>query len=189
MTLISLFNTALTSIIYSIIVTATIMAMLYFILKSISRNMVHTPVFYITGIIVSMLLIVQFSLMIGAIQAKEATDSAKIFLTQMLENASGRVTAQESQKVMDALTESYPIIGVYLNLADFSGHDASELADSMCETMNSYLSSYIWYRVLWSLCIIMVGCLVVMMYDKRNPTTGKPKHKATLASRKNYDDF
>ena len=98
MTLISLFNTALTSIIYGIIVTATIMAMLYFILKSISRNMVHTPVFYITGIIVSMLLIVQFSLMIGAIQAKDAADTAEIYLTQKFENKSGSILDPDARK-------------------------------------------------------------------------------------------
>lgn len=189
MTFLSLLETAFTSILNGMVITAAIMAILYFVLKIISRNMVRTPIFFITGIVVALLLIVQISLMVGAIQAKGATDSAKIYLTQMLENSSGTVNAQESQVVMDKLTKSYPIIGVYLNLADFSGHDYSDLADSMYETMNSYLGSYIWHRVLWSLGIIIVGCLIVMMYDKRNPATGKSKHKTTLASRKNYDDF
>lgn len=189
MTFLSLLDTTFTSILNGIVITAAIMAILYFILKSLSRNMVRTPIFFVTGIVVALLLIVQISLMVGAIQAKGATDSAKIYLTQMLENSSGTVNAQESQAVMDKLTESYPIIGVYLNLADFSGHDVSELAESMYETMNSYLSSYIWHRFFWSLGIIIVGCLIVMMFDKRNPATGKPKQKATLASRKNYDDF
>ena len=189
MTFISLLNTAFTSILNGIIITAAIMAILYFILKSLSRNMVRTPIFFITGIVMALLLVVQISLMIGAIQAKGATDSAQIYLTQMLESSSGTVNAQDSQIVMDKLVESYPIIGVYLNQADFSGHDVSELAESMYETMNSYLGSYIWHRVWWSLGIIIVGCLIVMMYDKRDTVSGKPKQKKSLAARKNYDDF
>lgn len=189
MTFISLLNTAFTSFINGIVVTAAIMAIMYFILKSLSRNMVRTPIFYITGIIVAALLIVQTSLMIGAIKAKGAADAAQIYLSQLLENRHGTVGANESQQVMDSVTETFPIIGVFVNIADFSGHDFSDLAESMHETIVSYLNTYIWHRVLWSFGIIIIACLIIMMYDKRNPATQKAKSKATMASRKNYDDF
>jgi hypothetical protein len=185
----SLLETAFTSILNGIVVTAAIMATLYFILKSFSHNMVRTPIFYITGIIVSLLLIVQISLMIGAIQAKGAADSAEIYLTQLLENKSGIVGANDSQHILDAVTEEFPIIGVYIGIANFSGHNVSDLAGSMHETMISFLNTYIWHRVLWVLCIIILACLIIMMYDKRNPANKKPKQKTTMASRKNYDDF
>ena len=189
MTFISLLETAFTSILNGIIVTAAIMAILYFVLKSLSRNMVRTPIFYITGIVTALLLIVQISLMIGAFRAKWAAEPAHIYLCQLLENRYGTVGANDSQQIIDNVTEHFPIIGVYINIADFSGHDVSDLAEAMYETMISYLNTYIWHRILWSLCIIIIACLIVMMYDKRNPTNNKPKQKATLTSRKNYDDF
>jgi len=189
MTFLSLFDTAFTSILNGIVVTAAIMAILYFILKSFSRNMVRTPIFYITGIVTALLLVVQISLMIGAMKAKDAADSAEIYLSQLLENSSGTVGANDSQHYLDTVTETFPIIGVYIGIADFSGHDVSDLAESMHETMISFLNTYIWHRVGWIISIIIVGCLIVMMFDKRNPSTGKPKSKATMASRKNYDDF
>ena len=189
MTFFSLISSAFSSVFYGIIVTAAIMAILYALLRSLSSTMVHTPLFYLSGPVLAILLVVQASLMIGAMQAKDAADAAEIYMNQLLENAYGTVGAQDSQRVLDMVTEKFPVIGTYLNIADFSGHDASNLASSMHDTMTDYLSSYIWHRVWWMLGIIIVACFVVMLFDKRNPTSGKPLRHARLAPRKNYDDF
>ena len=165
MTFFSLISTAISSIFYGLVVTAVIMALLYVVLKAISRNIVRTPVFYITGIVLAILLLIQTSLMIGAFQAKDAADSAEIYVSQLLENSFGTVGAQDSQRVLDAITEEFPIIGTDLGLADFSGHDVSDLAESMHETMISYLNSYIWHRIWWILGFIFVACLVVVLFE------------------------
>lgn len=189
MTFYSLFTTAFSSIFYGVIVTVVIMALIYVLLKSLSKGIVQTPVFFVTGVVLAILLTIQFSLMIGAIQAKDAVDSAKIYLNQLLENAYGTVGAQDSQKILDAVTDEYPIIGSYIGVANFSGNDVTQLSETMHETMTTYLNSYIWHRVWWILGIIAIACVIVMMFDKRSPTTGRPKRKTSLASRKNYDDF
>lgn len=185
----SLINTALSSIFYGVVVTAVITAILYVVLKSISPNIVKTPVFFVTGAVLSVLLIIQSSLMIGAIQAKGTVDSVEIYLSQLLENAHGMVGAQDSQEILDAVTEKFPIIGSYIDIANFAGHDVSYVATAMCETMKDYLSSYIWHRVLWIIGIIFVASFIVMLFDKRNSITYPQKTRGRIASRKNYDDF
>ncbi|MBR1916650.1 MAG: hypothetical protein IJ832_02240 [Bacteroidaceae bacterium] len=189
MTFLSLFDTSLTSVLNGIVVTCAILAALYFVLKSLSRNIVRTPIFYITGIVIAVLLIVQISLMIGAIKAKDAADAAEIYLSQKFENQSGIIGANDSQQILESVIEAFPIIGVYVGIANFSGHDVSNIAESMHETMIEFLNTYIWHRIGWAIGIIAAGCLIVMMYDKRNPSTGKPKTKARMTSYKNYDDF
>lgn len=189
MTFFSLITTAISSVIYGVIVTAVIMAILYGILKSISKVMVQTPVFYITGFVLAILLVIQTSQMIGAIYAKEAVDSAEVYLHQMLENNHKTISANDSQQFFDSVREEYPIIGSFWGLADYSGHEASELPEIMHEVMIDYLNSYVWHRLWWILGIITIACLIVMLYDKRSPAAGKTKAKARMASRKNYDDF
>lgn len=189
MTIFHLITTAFSSVFYGLIVTAVVMAVLYAILKGISRSIVQTPIFYITGVIQSILLVIQFSLMIGAIQAKDAADTAEIYLSQLLENKWGTVGAQDSQQIMDAVTDNFPIIGIYVDAADFSGHSVSELPRAMHASMTEYLQSYIWHRVWWSLGIIITACLIVMLFDRKAHTTAKPQRRANMASRKNYDDF
>lgn len=164
MTFFSLISTALSSIFYGIIVTAVIMAILYVVLKALSRGIVQTPIFFITGVVLAILLVIQTSLMIGAMQAKDAADSAEIYLSQLLEDSYGAVGAQDSQRILDKITEEFPIIGSYFGLANFSGHDASELAESMHETMIDYLNSYIWHRVWWILGIITIACVIVIAF-------------------------
>ncbi len=172
MTFFSLITTAISSIVYGIVVTAIVMAILYAVLKAVSKSLVQSPVFFITGIVMAFLLTIQFSLMIGAIQAKDAADSAEIYLSQLLEDESGIVGAQDSQRILDAVTTQFPIIGTYFGVADFSGHDTTELAKSMHETMISGLNSYICHRVWWILGIIVVACIIVMLFDKPGSTYG-----------------
>ena len=149
MTFFSLITTAFSSIFYGVIVTAVIMAILYVVLKSLSKGIVQT------------------SLMIGAIQAKDAADSAEIYLNQLLEDRYGTVGAQDSQRVLDAVTDEYPVIGTFFGVADFSGHDVSDLAKSMHETMIDHLNSYIWHRVWWILGIIVVACVIAVCFEKK----------------------
>ncbi len=166
-----LLTDAFSCFLYGIVVTAVIMVILYFVLKTLSQGIVRTPVFYITGVVLAVLLLIQTSLMIGAIQAKDAVDSALIYMNQLLENYSGIVGANDSQQILDAVTEEFPIIGVYLNLADFSGNAVSDLAESIHETMSDYLNSYIWHRVWWILGMIVVACVIVILFEKNSLST------------------
>lgn len=177
----SLFSTAISSVFYGIIATAVVMTILFALLKAISKGIVQTPAFFVTGIILAVLLIVQFSLLIGAVQAKDATNSAGIYLTQLLENQNGTVTAQNSQQIMDAVTDHFPVIGSYLNLADFSGYDVSELPDVMYSTMIEYLNSYIWHRVWWILGFIIVACFIVALFEN-NKTTDRRVYRKRVTS-------
>lgn len=189
MTFFSLISTAFSSIFYGFVVTAAVMALLYAVLKAISRGIVQTPVFYATGVVLAVLLFIQTSLMIGAMQARSVTYGAESYLNQLLEDSYGTVGAQDSQRILDTLTEEIPIIGTFVDTADFSGHDVEDLPAAMTQTIRDYLTTYIWHRVWWTLAIIVVACVVVMMFDKRVPSTNVRRSKAVRASRKHYDDF
>lgn len=170
----SLLTTAFSSIFYGVIVTAVVMVILYALLKALSKGIVQTPVFFVTGVVLAVLLVIQFSLMIGAMQAKDAVDSMEIYLSQLVEDKHGIVGAQESQQVMDAVTEQFPVIGSFLDIADFSGHNMAELPEVMHETMTNYLNSYIWHRVWWILGIIVMACVVVVLFE--NNKKGNRSH-------------
>ena len=160
----SLFSTALSSVFYGFIITFAVMAILYAILKALSNGIVQTAVFFYTGVILFMLLVVQFSLLMGAIEAKDAADAAEVYLRQVVEDKQGTVSIQESQQAMDAVTSNFPIIGSFLKIVDCSGHDVSDLPEVMHETMTEFFSSYIWHRVWWILGFIAVACVIVIMF-------------------------
>ena len=127
-TFFSLLTTAFSCIFYGVITTAVIMSILYFVLKSLSKGIVQSFPFYITGLILAFLLICNLSVLIGAFQVKSTTEAMELSLRQLTENTSGIVNAKESQAVFDYLVDEYPLLGNYLQIADFSGNDISNLA-------------------------------------------------------------
>lgn len=163
----SLITTAFSSILYGVIVATVIMAILYVVLKIINSGIVQSMTFYVTGVVLAILLVIHCSLMIGAIQAKNATHSAEIFLSQLVEDKYGTVSVQDSQEIMDAITDKFPVIGNYIDIANISENDISNLPEIMHESMVKYLSSYIWHRVWWILAIIILAVIIALCFRKR----------------------
>lgn len=174
MTIYNLFQTGASCILYGLLVTATLMAIMYFFLKEYNKNIVRTIPFFITGVVLAVLLTIQSSLLIGAVKAKGMIDSAEIYITQLTENEYGTISTNESQWVLDKVGEEFPIIRTYCGICDFGGNDYSQLPERMAETMRSYLSSFIWHRVWWMLGMIVVALFVVLIV----PGTGKGSGKS-----------
>lgn len=186
----SLLTTMFSSVFYGLVLTVAVMAVLYLLLKSFSKSIVRTPVFFVIGVILAMLLVVNCSMLIGAIQAKGLADSAEMLLNQLVCGMGGMVNVRDSQLAMDAVAEELPLLGVFANLADFSGVEVSELPAAMHQAIVDYLNSYIWRRVGWIVGFIVVACLLAMFFDKKALGTGRSTLKTTAGrTRRNYDDF
>lgn len=172
MTFFSLITSAGLCIVYGIITTAVIMTLLYAILRLLSKGIVQTPVFYATGVVLAVMLIVQASLMIGAMQAKSTADDAEAYISQMLDNSKEAIGAQDmGQQLLDAVTEEYPIIGSYLETADISVQDASQLPTAIHESVTAFLNSYIWHRIWWMLGVIVIACIISICFEKKGKTS------------------
>lgn len=152
---------------YGIITTAVIMTFLYIILKTLNIGIVRSIPFYVTGVILSILLTIQLSLMIGAVKSRGMVDSIKITITQMMEGKFGVFNANESQRLLDEIIDNYPLVGVYVGNCDFSGNDTTTIAEAMGEQLYDFLTSYIWGRVGWSFVFIVVACAIAICFRKR----------------------
>jgi hypothetical protein len=165
-TFFSLLGTGISCIFYGIIATAVIMSILYFILKSLSKGIVKSIPFYITGVILAFLLTCNFSITIGAFQVKASAEAMEMSLRQLTERMSGVVNANESQAIFDVLTDEYPMLGNYLQIADFSGNHVDDLALAIPNEVRNEMNDIIWSNLLWTLGYIVMACIVVMIFDK-----------------------
>jgi len=183
----SVISMAFSCVFYAVIITAALMALLYAVLKSISRNIVCSVPFYVTGVVLAVLLTIQFTLLMGAVRCKGSTDSVQVFLQQNVENNIGTVSARESQEILDDMVEEFPLIGVFVGYANFSGNDVKNLPEVMCDSMNSFFNKYILHRILWAMVFVVTACVIVMLYDRR--TTTHTVRTNARVSRRSYDDF
>ena len=188
-TFFSLLGTGISCIFYGIIATAVIMSILYFILKSLSKGIVKSIPFYITGVILAFLLICNFSIAIGAYQVKDSTDAMGLSLKQLTENAYGFVNANESQAVFDILIDEYPMLGNYLQIADFSGNHVSDLAMAIPQVVRKEMNDVIWSNILWALGYIVMACVVVMIFDKGKGRKAITDYDDITGSSNSSDDF
>lgn len=162
-----LFTTGFMCVFYGIVITAGIMALLYFALRQLNRGIVSSIPFYITGVLLFILLTIQMSLMVGAFEAKGYVDGIESYVTQLVEGMTGVLTAQESQVVLEKVTEQCPLMGVYFNICNFSGNEIENLPSVMAETLRDNLTSYIWHRVWWSVGIILLAVVIAIGARKR----------------------
>ena len=150
-----LFTTAFMSIFYGVVITAAVMAILYFLLRQFNRGIVESVPFYITGVVLFLLLTIQFSLMMGAFDAKSYVDGIEIYVQQLV------------QEILDEITSQNHLIGLFFGTCNFSGNDISQLPAVMAETFRSNLNSYIWHRVGWAFFVIVVAVVIAIFARKR----------------------
>ncbi len=190
----SILSESITCLFYGIIITAFIMATLYFILSTLSKGAVRSIPFFITGPILALLLMVNMTLLIGAFTVKNETESMRIWMTQRLDGIHGTADLQSSQQIGDMLNEQFPLSGCFLNLFDMSGHPIEELPQVFYEVINEEMNSMIWNRLLWSFGFIVAAMLVALYFDKGDGNRNKGKNKRVTKgvrtnTRKNFDDF
>ena len=167
-TFFSLLGTGISCIFYGIIATAVIMIFLYVLLKCIGGGIVRTIPFYLTGFVLFILLSIQMSLMIGAMEVEDKVDAVEVRIEQIMENFYGTLSATDSQHLLDRLNEEFPLMSLYVDTANFSGNNALTIASSMKEALDDYLDTYIWHRVFWSVGMIFIACLIAICFDKGN---------------------
>lgn len=177
-----LFTTAFMCIFYGVVITTAIMALLYFILKEIDKNTVRTVPFYCTGVVLFLLLVIQFSLMMGAFEAKSYVDGIEITISRMVEGVSGIVSAEESQKILEEATGGNQLFGLFFNTCNFSGNDYEDLPAVMAETFRSGLNSYIWRRIWWTLGIIVLGILIISLPNTKGSNRNSKKGNSSRGS-------
>jgi len=162
-----LFSTAFMCIFYGVVITAAIMAILFFALRQFNRGIVESIPFYATGVVLFVLLVIQISMMVGAIEAKGYVDGMEIYIGQLVDGMSGVVSTSESQEILDEVVSQNHLIGLFFDTCDFAGTDVANLPHAMAEVFRDGLNSYIWHRFWWALCGTLVAVVIAICARKR----------------------
>lgn len=161
-----LFSIALESFYYGVLLAAVTMIIMYFILQMISKTCVKTLPFYISGVFLAILLIIQDTCLVAEFKALGLVDSAEILIQQNIGAYSGPMNLQDTQAVLDIVTANIPIIGAFANITNIEVENAQELARVMSEAMRDKLVACIWESIGWCAAFITVAVLITFFADK-----------------------
>lgn len=174
----SLFSTALSSVFYGALATVVLMALLYVILMIIDNRKVRTPAFFITGVVLALLLIAQFSMLFGALEVKSTVDSVKELATLATENVDNAIKGVVADGHVDAVTDKYPIIGTYMDICGSGVESTGLSALAFVEMVQDTIASYIWRRVGWIAAFTVVAFSTVLLV----PGRGRQKYTSAYDS-------
>lgn len=140
--------------------------LLFFIIKGFYRNSTFTVLSFVVAAVLFVLLSLQSILLCGAVKIKSMSDDMRMAINQCLPeywiNKAVELTPGECQDLLDNVIDEYPLVGYYVDWADFKGYDTTNIADAMIDEMNSFMNKFIWKRIGWSLLFIFSGAFIVI---------------------------
>jgi hypothetical protein len=142
------------------------MIALYYLLSLISHTCTRTIPFYICGVLLAPYLFYQITLASACFGAKGCVESAGIVLSQITDEQYGTVNASQSQDVFNTVRQEFPLLGLFIGYANFSGTDIQDLAPAMISKMYSFLNWYIFRRLMWIIVGVLIAMVIPLLTDK-----------------------
>lgn len=174
--LFELLRFSFSSIIWGILITAICLALFFFLIRGWYRNATFTPISYVIGFFLFLLLAFQCTMIVGAIKIINISPYYESQIQQLVGTyfpPSQEITGQESEQVIDWLVTEYPILQHYFDTGEFTGYTAQQLPAVMGAEIRSFLRFYILRRLLWCLGFVIVGAVLVIRsiskkYEKKD---------------------
>lgn len=192
--LFELLRFSFSSIIWGILITAICLALFFFLIRGWYRNATFTPISYVIGFFLFLLLAFQCTMIVGAIKIINISPYYESQIQQMVSTyfpPSQEVTGQESEQVIDWLVTEYPILRHYFDTGEFTGYTAQQLPAVMGAEIRSFLRFYILRRLLWCLGFVIMGAVLVIRsiskkYEKKDIRYIKSHYSQRTIMRKRF---
>lgn len=164
--------------------------LLYFIIRAWFKNKSFTVLSFFIGCILFFLLSFQSVLLCGAITIKTYSDDVEIFINDVVSKIPADYTFNEedSQNLLELITEDKPLLGYFVGGADFSGHTPGDIAEAFVSELSRFMNKFIMRRVAWSLAFVVLGAIIVI--KSMEGGSGKYRNSSRYSSvhrRKRYD--
>ena len=176
-----------------ILLTVVGVILLFVLIQSWYRNSTFTPVSYIVGGILFLFLSFQSILLCGAVTIKSYSEDVEGAINSWVAEVPSDIpfNQEDSQHVLEQITEEWPLVGYFVGGADFTGHTSVTIAQAMAEELRSFMNYFILRRVGWSLLFIVCGVVIVIKSMERvsRRRYSSTRSMATGSSRRRrYDD-
>lgn len=162
--LFTIINYSIGNLFLGILITIIGVALMFFLIKSWFNHKTFTVLSFIIGVVLFIFLSFQSILLCGAVTIKTYTDGVEHAIEGWVSNipSSRHFDKNDSQAIMNRIMEEWPLVGYFVDTADFTGHTSLSIGEAMADAIREYMNWFILRRVLWSLFFIITGAVVVI---------------------------
>ena len=123
-----LLSTAADCALYGLLLTAVTMLILYFLLQAVSKTSVKTIPFYLAGIVLAPLLVIQNTLLVACLQAIGMVEAVEIDIQQIVGTYNqAAMNMQETQAILQQVGQDFPLIGWFADITNLEVDNAQNL--------------------------------------------------------------
>ena len=171
MILFDILRYSLSSLVWGVLIAGLCMALFVFLIKGWYKDATFSPVSYIVGALLFLLLSFQCVLVVGSLKIIDMTDEYEERISTLVDGVcslSDEVSQSQASDIIDKIINEYPILQYYISGGEFSGYTARELPHAIAQELRSFMRWYIFRRVLWCLGFVLVGAFCVIKSMSRN---------------------
>jgi len=155
------------SLVVGLVLAIGLVALLFFLIRGFYPKRTFSPLSILAGLVLTILLIFRLVPMCGAIALKWKCDDVKEWLdTEVVHPESydtpRAISAEESEQLIEELIERYPIVDTFVGSGLFEGYDTSNISEAISDTLDSFLTPFVWKAVLWSLAYVIIAAAIVV---------------------------
>lgn len=160
----NIFYHSLGSMLVGVVLTIIGIILMYVLIRLWWRNSTFSIASIVVGIILFFFLSFQSILLCGAITIKSYCNDVEFYVNELVQNipSTQAFSTEDSQVVLDHISEEWPLVGYYVIMADFHGHTSDTIAEAMSDELRSYMNWFIFRRICWSLLFVVVGAVIVI---------------------------
>ena len=151
--------------IWGILIAILCMGLFVFLIKGWYKDATFTPVSYVVGGILLLLLSFQCVLIIGSLKIIDMSNVYEERISLIVDSAyspSEEISLSQASDVINKIIDEYPILHYYIGGGDFMGFTAKELPHAIAQELRSFMRWYIFRRILWCLGFVLVGAVCVI---------------------------
>ncbi len=171
MVLFDILRYSFSSMIWGILIALACMALFVFLIKGWYKDATFSPVSYVVGALLFLLLSFQCVLIVGSLKIIDMSDEYEKRISAIVDNVyspSDEVSLAQASDVIDTIIDEFPILQYYIGGGEFSGYTAKELPHAIAQELRSFMRWYIFRRILWCLGFVIVGAVCVIKSMSRN---------------------
>lgn len=171
------------SLLLGIILTIAGIGLMFVFVKLWWKVDTFTPMSFICGFILFFFLAFQSVLFCGAVTIKSYCDDIEIAINQIVDKIplNNRFSQEDSQLILNQISETWPLVGYYVNMADFEGHTPATIAKAMADELRSVMNWFILRRIGWSLLFVFIGAVAII-----KSISGRYESGRSLSTRRTY---
>lgn len=160
------------SLVIGLLLTIMFVVLMFVIIKGFYPKSTFTPLSFVVGAVLTVFLAYRMIILCGAIGLKSLCDDYAAYINSLLPAGTQYlpipITKEQVDDLLAQSLEEFPIIGSFVGSGEFTGHTTADIAQSMADTLNSFLNQYIVSSLLWSVAYLIIAAAIVVWTIKKS---------------------